>query len=75
MSKLHLSYGERREYEPTRAILHETVSEALAVAKSCGIDTGFPEAAAHEQLFDGKFLPPTFAYRSSTLQELNRKIE
>ncbi len=40
------------------------------VAKSRGIDMGFPDAAAYEKFFYEKLLPPTYAHHSSTLQDL-----
>jgi 2-dehydropantoate 2-reductase len=63
-------YGKLGEFEPTREIMSAVISEVLAVAKSRGIDMGFPTVAAYEEVFYGKLLPPTYAHHSSTLQDL-----
>jgi 2-dehydropantoate 2-reductase len=63
-------YGRLGEFEPSRAIIRAIIAEVLAVARSRGIDLGFPDAAAYEAVFYAKLLPPTYAHHSSTLQDI-----
>jgi 2-dehydropantoate 2-reductase len=63
-------YGKLGEFESTREIMHEIISEVLAVAKSRGIDMGYADAIAYENDLYGKLLFPTFAHHSSTLQDI-----
>jgi 2-dehydropantoate 2-reductase len=67
---LDTCYGKLGEFESTRAILREVITEVLAVARSRGIDMGFKDAGAYEEVFYGKLLPPTYAHHASTLQDL-----
>ena len=67
---LDTCYGKLGDFSPTREIMRAVISEVLAVAKSRGIDTGFPDAAAYEKVFYEKLLPPTYAHHASTLQDL-----
>lgn len=67
---LDTCYGKLGEFEATRDIMGAIISEVLAVSKSRGIDLGFPDTAAYEEVFYGKLLPPTYAHHSSTLQDL-----
>ena len=67
---LDTCYGKLGEFEATREILRAIITEVLAVAKSRGIDMGFPNTAAYEKVFYEELLPPTYAHHASTLQDL-----
>ncbi len=74
---LDTCYGKLGDFTPTRELMRAVITEVLAVAKSRGIDLGYQAAAAYEEVFYGKLLPPTYAHHSSTLQDLKsgRKTE
>ncbi len=67
---LDTCYGKLGESEPSREIMRAIIAEVLAVAKSRGVEMGFPTVAAYEEVFYSKLLPPTYAHHSSTLQDL-----
>ena len=63
-------YGKLGESEATRNIIGAVATEVLAVARSRGIDLGFPDAAAYEKVLYEELLPVTYAHHPSTLQDL-----
>lgn len=67
---LDTCYGKLGDFTPTREIMRAVISEVLTVAKSRGIDMGFPDATTYEKVFYEKLLPPTYAHHASTLQDL-----
>ena len=48
---LDTCYGTLGEFEATRNIIRAIITEVLAVAKSRGVDLGFPDTAAYEKFF------------------------
>lgn len=67
---LDTCYGKLGEFAATRDILRAVMTEVLSVAHSSGIDLGFPNAKAYEEVLYSKLLPITYAHHPSTLQDL-----
>jgi 2-dehydropantoate 2-reductase len=67
---LDTCYGKLGEFEATRKIIRSIITEVLAVARACGINMGFPDAASYEKILYGELLPTTYAHHASTLQDL-----
>jgi 2-dehydropantoate 2-reductase len=67
---LDTCYGKLGEFEATRNLIRAIITEVLAVARSRGIDIGFPDTAAYEKIFYEELLPVTYAHHPSTLQDL-----
>lgn len=72
---LNASYGDLARCEDTVKIMKKIIEEIFAVMKTAGYSTFWPDAAAYQKEFFEKILPPTYGHRSSTLQDVERKIK
>lgn len=71
---LGTNYGGLVKSESSVALMKEIISEIFAVMAASGHTTFWPDTAAYQQDFFENILPPTYAHRSSTLQDIERKI-
>lgn len=72
---LNASYGDLARCEDTVKIMEKIIEEIFAVMKAAGYDTFWPDAETYKKEFFEKILPPTYGHRSSTLQDVERKIK
>lgn len=72
---LNASYGDLARCEDTVKIMKKIIEEIFAVMKAAGYSTFWPDAATYQKEFFEKILPPTYGHRSSTLQDVERKIK
>ena len=49
------------------------IQETFAVMDACGYYTFWENAEAYQKDFYGKLIPDTYAHRSSTLQDIEKK--
>jgi 2-dehydropantoate 2-reductase len=56
------------------AIMEELIAEVFAVMRAAGHETFWTDAESYKKDFFEKILPPTYEHRSSTLQDIERRI-
>ncbi len=71
---LGCAYGKLTESEYSVKIMNQLIEETFAVIKACGFKCYWKDAAEYEELFYGKLIPDTYGHRSSTLQDIEKKI-
>ncbi len=71
---LGTNYGGLLKSESSILLMEEIISEIFTVMHASGHETLWPDATAYKKAFFEKILPPTYGHRSSTLQDIERKI-
>ncbi len=71
---LKTSYGGLIKSTSSVALIKAVITEVFAVMHASGHETFWPDAEQYTQAFFETILPPTYAHRSSTLQDIERKI-
>lgn len=67
-----IPYGELGKNEFSRKLMAQIMREIFTVMAACGYATAWDSVEKYEKVFYEKFLPPTAAHRSSTLQDLQK---
>lgn len=70
---LGASYGMLAESPDAVFLMKRLLHETFAVMQAAGFSTYWPDADTYEKTFFEKILPPTYAHRPSTLQDVERK--
>lgn len=71
---LGTNYGGLIKSDESVSLMKGTIDELFAVMQAAGQSTFWPNAEAYKAEFFEKILPPTYGHRSSTLQDMERKI-
>ena len=71
---LRTDYGGLTKSESSVALMKNIIEEIFAVMHAAGCETCWEDAEAYKKAFFEKILPPTYGHRSSTLQDMERKI-
>lgn len=71
---LRVNYGGLAKSGEGRALVDDVIGEIFAVMRAAGFETFWPDAAAYRKEFWERIAPPTYGHRSSTLQDMERKI-
>jgi len=71
---LGINYGGLIKSESSISIMKNIINEIFAVMQAAGYETFWPDAKSYQKEFFAKILPPTYGHRSSTLQDIERKI-
>lgn len=71
---LKVNYGGLVKSQSGIDIISRIIEEIFAVMHAAGASTFWPDAEAYKKDFFENILPPTYAHRSSTLQDMERKI-
>lgn len=71
---LKTNYGGLTKSESTITLMKHVIEEIFAVMHAAGYETQWNDAQAYQKEFFEKILPPTYGHRSSTLQDIERKI-
>lgn len=72
---LGVNYGGLVQCDETIQIMNKIIEEIFAVIKAAGYTTFWQDAEEYKTAFYEKILPPTYSHRSSTLQDMERKIK
>ncbi len=72
---LRTDYGGLARSADAVLLMNRIIDEIFAVMKTAGYSTFWPDAAAYKKAFYEKILPPTYQHRSSTLQDIERRIK
>ncbi|MDP4088747.1 MAG: ketopantoate reductase family protein [Bacillota bacterium] len=72
---LGVSYGKLTESENSIFIMDNIIEEIFKVMSAAGYHTYWQDAAAYKRVFYGELIPDTYRHRSSTLQDMERKIK
>ena len=70
---LNMSYGELAGSAHLVGIMNRLIEETFAVMGAAGYRTFWRNAAEYQSVFYGKLVPDTFAHRSSTLQDIEKR--
>ena len=70
---LHVPYGKLADSAYSRRIMDRLIDETFAVMRACGYVTFWDTADDYRKDFYGKLVPDTYAHRSSTLQDIEKK--
>ncbi|MCD8231175.1 MAG: 2-dehydropantoate 2-reductase [Clostridiales bacterium] len=70
---LRVPYGKLTESESSRSIMNRLIDETFLVMEQCGYRTFWETPEAYRREFYGKLVPDTYAHRSSTLQDMEKK--
>lgn len=70
---LGASYGMLAESPDAVFLMKRLIHETFTVMQAAGFTTYWPDADAYTKAFFEKILPPTYAHRPSTLQDVERK--
>lgn len=71
---LRVNYGGLAKSDAGKALVNDIIGEIFAVMRAAGFATFWPDAAAYRKEFWERIVPPTYEHRSSTLQDMERKI-
>jgi len=71
---LGTNYGGLIKSESSVSLMEGIIDEVFAVMRAGGYETFWESAEAYKREFFEKILPPTYEHRSSTLQDIERKI-
>lgn len=71
---LRVDYGGLARSESSLSLIRDIIRELFAVMHAAGYETFWKTAEDYEKDFFGKIFPPTYGHRSSTLQDMERKI-
>ncbi|HBF37811.1 MAG TPA: 2-dehydropantoate 2-reductase, partial [Firmicutes bacterium] len=72
---LKVNYGGLGKSPDAVFIMNHLIEEIFRVMKAAGFSTLWNDAAAYKKQFYEKILPPTYEHRSSTLQDMERRIK
>ena len=72
---LSTNYGGLGQSEDAVNIMDQIIEEIFSVMKAAGYNTFWSDADAYKKDFYVKILPPTYQHRSSTLQDMERRIK
>jgi len=70
---LRVPYGKLAESDSSRAIMDRLIDETFLVMEHCGYRSFWETPDAYRAEFYGKLIPDTYAHRSSTLQDIEKK--
>ena len=70
---LNMSYGELADSAHLVGIMNRLIEETFAVMDAAGYRTFWKDAKAYQDVFYSKLVPDTFAHRSSTLQDIEKR--
>lgn len=70
---LNMSYGELAGSEHLVGIMNHLIEETFAVMDAAGYKTFWKNAEEYRDVFYRKLVPDTFAHRSSTLQDIEKR--
>ncbi|MCD8217684.1 MAG: 2-dehydropantoate 2-reductase [Clostridiales bacterium] len=70
---LQVPYGKLTESDASRAIMNRLIDETFLVMEHCGYRTFWDTPDDYRAEFYGKLVPDTYAHRSSTLQDIEKK--
>lgn len=71
---LNVNYGQLTETSYSTYIMNKIIDEIFQVMTAAGYSTYWENAASYKKEFYEKLIPPTYDHRSSTLQDIERKI-
>lgn len=72
---LNVNYGKLVECENSINIMNHIIDEIYKVMNASGYETYWKTPEDYKKDFYEKILPPTYGHRSSTLQDIERKIK
>lgn len=72
---LGVNYGKLLESEHTVEIMSKIIEEVFSVMKATGNETFWPDAQTYIKQFIEKIVPPTAEHKSSTLQDIEKKLK
>lgn len=72
---LGVNYGKLTESENSLYIMNRIIQEIFLVIEASGYSTYWDNAEEYKKTFYEKLLPSTYEHRSSTLQDIERKIK
>lgn len=70
---LRMTYGELADSAHLKKIMDRLIEETFAVMDAAGYRTFWKDAEAYKETFYGKLVPDTYAHRSSTLQDIEKR--
>ncbi|MCD8365016.1 MAG: 2-dehydropantoate 2-reductase [Clostridiales bacterium] len=70
---LRVPYGKLTESDASRAIMNRLIDETFLVMEHCGYRSFWETPNAYRAEFYGKLVPDTYAHRSSTLQDMEKR--
>ncbi len=70
---LNMSYGQLTESNHFIGIMDKLIEETFAVMDAAGYKTFWKNAEAYKDVFYRKLVPDTYAHRSSTLQDIEKR--
>lgn len=70
---LNVPYGKLAESFYAKEIMNHLIDETFLVMQACGYRTFWDSPEAYREEFYGKLIPDTYAHRSSTLQDIEKK--
>lgn len=70
---LNMSYGQLASSEYLVGIMNKLIEETYAVMNAAGYQTFWKSAAEYREVFYSRLIPDTFAHRSSTLQDIEKR--
>jgi 2-dehydropantoate 2-reductase len=71
---LRVNYGGLAKSDSSIAIISNIIDEIFTVMHAAGCETFWKDSESYKKEFFEKILPPTYEHRSSTLQDIERKI-
>lgn len=71
---LKTNYGGLVKSGSSISLIGKIIDEIFAVMHAAGYETFWKDSASYKKEFFEKILPPTYGHRSSTLQDMERKI-
>ncbi len=72
---LKVNYGALASSPDAVFIMDQLIEEIFAVMEAADFSTFWHDPAEYKREFYGKILPPTYQHRSSTLQDMERRIK
>lgn len=70
---LNVPYGKLADSVYARRIMDRLINETFSVMQASGYHTFWETPDAYREIFYGKLIPDTYAHRSSTLQDIEKK--
>ena len=70
---LNMKYGQLASSEHLVGIMNRLIEETYAVMEAAGYQTFWKTPEEYQSAFYGKMVPDTFAHRSSTLQDIEKR--
>ena len=70
---LNMKYGQLASSEHLVGIMNRLIEETYAVMEAAGYQTFWKTPEEYQRAFYGKMVPDTFAHRSSTLQDIEKR--